>query len=230
VREALAARSAQRLLTRVSRRADPAGCRVLKSEAYRSMPWRNGRGSTLEIAREPAVGEDFAWRLSLAAIDEDGDFSVYRGYRRAIVLVGGRSLHLRFRRHGNRTLTPAKRAARFDGDWQTHCAVPEGSCTDLSLIVRSDSAARPAGIVRAPRVLRIGSARRVILSSDPYGAIFAVDGSVAIGASGAARPRRLRARDTLLLSPRSSRILMITNVGQAPATIVVLRWRPGGCA
>jgi environmental stress-induced protein Ves len=191
------------------------------------MPWRNGRGSTLEIAREPAVGQEFAWRLSLAAIDEDGDFSSYRGYRRAIVLVEGNDLRLRFRGHGSCSLRPAKRGARFEGDWKTHCAVPEGRCTDLSLIVRRESTARPASIVRAPRVLRVRSNRRVPFTEDLYGAIFVLDGSVAIAEFNSTRRRRLSARDTLLLSPGASRVLTLRNLGQRPAQIVLLRWRPG---
>src|SRR5215469_6679430 len=77
---------------------------LLKSKNYRSMPWKNGRGVTLEIAREPAAGEEFAWRLSLAQIDADCDLSPYPGYRRALVLVSGNSLQLRFRGHGSSSL------------------------------------------------------------------------------------------------------------------------------
>lgn len=211
----------------MSRRASRPGWNVLRSEAYRSMPWRNGRGATREIAREPPSGEDFAWRLSLAAIDADGDFSVYRGYRRAIVLISGSNLRLRFRGHGSRSLVPAKRGARFEGDWKTHCAVPEGSCTDLSLIVRSGATARAACVVRAPRVVRITSARSETLAKSLYGAIFVLDGSVTVTESTTSRPRRLRAADTALLSPGASRILTLRNLGRRPAQIVFLRWRPG---
>jgi hypothetical protein len=42
------------------------GCKIRKYNTYRIMPWRNGRGSTLEIAREPATGEDFAWKTRCA--------------------------------------------------------------------------------------------------------------------------------------------------------------------
>ncbi len=190
------------------------------------MPWRNGRGSTLEIAREPAAGEEFAWRLSLAAITADGDFSVYRGYRRAIVLVSGNGLRLRFRGHGSASLNPTRRGARFEGDWKTHCAVPEGSCTDLSLIVRDGSGSRPACIVRAPLIRRIEATRRVILSADLYGAIFVLAGATAVKEPKSVRPRRLRARDTLLLSPGASRVVTLQNRGRYPAQIAFLSWRP----
>src|SRR5215469_13989419 len=186
---------------------------LLKSKNYRSMPWKNGRGVTLEIAREPAAGEEFAWRLSLAQIDADCDFSPYPGYRRALVLVSGDSLQLRFRGHGSASLGPAKRGTRFEGDWRTHCAVPQGVCTDLSLIVRKGSAGRPACIVRAPMTLRVGSSRRVAVAGGVYRALFVLDGSVAVTEGIRARARSLRTRDTLLLSPGTQRILTIRNLG-----------------
>lgn len=200
---------------------------VRKYETYRVMPWRNGRGSTLEIAREPATGDDFAWRLSLADIDRDGEFSAYRGYRRALVLVAGNSLQLKFRGHGNCFLDPRRRGTRFEGDWETHCAIPEGRCTDLSLIVRRGSAATPTSIVRAPRVLNLKSAGRVVLRRDLHGALWVIAGSVAVSESIRGRARTVRARDTLLLSPGPERTLRLRNLGQSAAQVVLLAWRPG---
>ena len=191
------------------------------------MPWRNGRGFTLEIAREPSRGEDFAWRLSLADIERDGEFSAYPGYRRALVLVAGSSLHLIFRGHGNCFLNPTRRGARFEGEWKTRCAVPEGRCTDVSLIVRRGRDAGQASLVGAPRMLRLKSTARVVLARDLYGALFVIEGSVAVTESIRARPRTLRVRDTLLLTPARQRALRIRSIGRAGAQLVLLRWRPG---
>lgn len=203
------------------------GQQVRKHETYRAMPWRNGRGVTFEIAREPAAGDEFAWRLSLADIDADGEFSAYPGYRRALVLVAGKSLHLRFQGHGNRRLDPSSRGARFEGDWRTHCAIPKGCCTDLSLIVRRGAATAPACIVRAPKMLHVGSSGRIALGRDLHGALFALEGSAAVSESIGVRPRILRARDTLLLYPGTARTLTVRAVGQQPALLVFLSWRPG---
>jgi hypothetical protein len=202
-------------------------CQVRKYKTYHTMPWRNRRGFTLEIAREPATGEDFAWRLSLADIERDDEFSAYRGYRRVLVLVAGKRLHLRFRGHGDCVLTAPGRGTRFEGDWQTRCAVPEGRCTDLSLIVRRGPAARPAAVVRAPRSLRLGSTARLTLAGDLYGALFVLEGSVAIAESFRTRPRALRARDTLLLYPGRQRTLRLRNLGHSAVRLIFLRWRPG---
>jgi environmental stress-induced protein Ves len=192
------------------------------------MPWRNGRGFTLEIARAPARGENFLWRLSLADIDRDSEFSAYSGYRRALVLVAGNRLHLRFRGRGACCLDPAKRGTRFEGEWETQGAVPDGPCTDLSLIVRRGADARPTCIVRAPKVLRLKSTARMALTGDLHGALFVLEGSVAVTESLRARPRTLRARDNLLLAPGRQRTLRLRSLGHSPAQLVLLRWRPGG--
>lgn len=201
--------------------------RVIRVERYRAMPWRNGRGMTLEIAREPVAGETFAWRLSLADIDGDGDFSAYPGYRRAIVLARGNRLQLRFRGHGQRDLTPAMRGTRFEGDWRTTCKVPEGSCTDLSLIVRRGPGSRPPSIVRAPRMLRVTSSRQLVFSKGLYSAIHVLQGPVVATEPRSVQPYRLRSRDTLLLHPDCARTLKLRASGPAPALLVLLRWRPG---
>lgn len=202
-----------------------------KYETYRAMPWRNGRGVTLEIAREPAVGAEFAWRLSLADIDRDGDFSAYPGYRRALVLIAGDRLQLRFKRHGSAFLHPRKRGTRFAGDWETHCAIPKGRCTDLSLIVRAGSAARgAAAVVRAPRILRVRSTARLDLASDLHAALFVLEGSATVAASNDVRPRAMGARDTLLLSPGPQRMLRLRRIGSSAVQLILLSWRPAAAA
>jgi environmental stress-induced protein Ves len=146
----------------VTRASEPRW-KVIKRGRYRAMRWRNGRGRTLEIAREPAAGQKFAWRLSLAEIEHDCDFSAYPGYRRALVLAGGNALRLHFRGRGTCSLGAARRYVRFDGSWNTRCAIPDGRCTDLSLIVAS-RAAGPAGILRAPVDRVPGRGVRVVSS------------------------------------------------------------------
>jgi environmental stress-induced protein Ves len=205
----------------------PPRLKILKYASYREMPWRNGAGTTREIAREPRAGEAFAWRLSLAAVERECDFSLFAGHRRALVLVEGTALRLRFRGHGTCRLGAAMRSVRFEGDWQTHCALPEGPCTDLSLIVRKGSAERGSCIVRAPVVLGIRSARRLVLPRGLYGALFALEGAIAINESNRSRRRFLRARDTALLLPGSRRTLTLERLGAKPARGVFLRWRPG---
>ena len=212
---------------RTSTAVKPPPLKLLRAATYRAMPWRNGKGMTLEIARDPATGEAFTWRLSLADIAQDGPFSAYPGYRRALVLVHGDDLRLRFHRHGTQRLSPARRGTRFEGEWHTACAIPHGPCTDLSLIVHKGSAGSPACIVRAPSVLAVTAPRTLVLSPELYSALFILEGCAGIRESGQRRARLARPRDVLLIPPGAGRALLLDSRGPTPAKIAVLRWRPG---
>jgi len=111
------------------------------------MPWRNGKGVTLEIAREPAAPAEFDWRLSLASLDNDGPFSSYPTYQRVVVLVEGAGFSLDFADGTSQVLAQAGSAAVFQGDAQVSCRLHAGPCRDLSLMVRAP------GTVLAAQVL-----------------------------------------------------------------------------
>lgn len=59
-------------------------------------PWRNGGGQTSEIAVAPVApaNADFDWRLSIARIDRDGEFSAYPGVDRLLMPLSGGGLVL----------------------------------------------------------------------------------------------------------------------------------------
>jgi environmental stress-induced protein Ves len=40
-------------------------------------------------------GFDFDWRISMASVKEDGEFSVFTGYERSIAVIGGQGMLLR---------------------------------------------------------------------------------------------------------------------------------------
>ena len=55
------------------------------------MPWKNGQGSTTELAIEPpgAALDGFDWRISIAELRGSGPFSTFPGYDRIIVQLDG---------------------------------------------------------------------------------------------------------------------------------------------
>lgn len=109
--------------------------RILRRADYRRMPWKNGGGTTEEIAREPAAGDSFLWRLSMAHIDAPGPFSDFSGYTRVMVLLSGNGLTLRCAGEADRVLRDSGDLVRFDGSLSVHCSLHDGSCTDLNLMV-----------------------------------------------------------------------------------------------
>ena len=104
---------------------------------YTSMPWRNGKGVTLEIARVPPAPAEFDWRLSLASLDTDGPFSSYPTYQRVVVLVEGAGFTLDFADGSSQVLAEPGAAAVFQGDAEVSCRLHDGPCRDLSLMVRA---------------------------------------------------------------------------------------------
>jgi environmental stress-induced protein Ves len=57
-------------------------------DSVASVPWKNGGGTTRQLAVGPAdaTADDFLWRLSIARIDAPGSFSVFSGIDRTILL------------------------------------------------------------------------------------------------------------------------------------------------
>jgi environmental stress-induced protein Ves len=64
--------------------------------ALAATPWKNGGGTTREIACWPpgAGMDDFQWRLSIATIAASGPFSAFAGVDRIITLLDGPGVRL----------------------------------------------------------------------------------------------------------------------------------------
>ncbi|MDH4570282.1 HutD family protein [Pseudomonas sp. BN414] len=108
--------------------------RLLRAADYPRMPWKNGAGSTLEIARDAGDGLDgFGWRLSIADVGESGGFSAFTGYQRVITVLEGAGMRLAVDGQQSRDLT-ALDAFAFDGGSTVHCELIDGPIRDFNLI------------------------------------------------------------------------------------------------
>lgn len=64
--------------------------RILRPDTHRRVPWRNGLGSTLEIATDVAEpGGAWTWRLSLADVPSRAAFSRFPGIDRHLAVLDG---------------------------------------------------------------------------------------------------------------------------------------------
>lgn len=108
--------------------------RLLRAADYPRTPWKNGAGSTEEIARDAGAGLDgFGWRLSIADVGESGSFSAFAGYQRIITVVQGAGMRLRVDGQLSRELIPLDPFA-FDGASAVHCELLGGAIRDFNLI------------------------------------------------------------------------------------------------
>ncbi|MFK3740317.1 HutD/Ves family protein [Massilia sp. TN1-12] len=101
--------------------------------------WKNGGGSTTEIAVFPqeAGFDAFDWRVSLATIAADGPFSAFPGVERTLVLVDGHGMTLDI--DGAPTmLSKADPVAAFDGESRVEAKLSRGPSTDFNVMTRTD--------------------------------------------------------------------------------------------
>mgnify|MGYP002825665264 CR=1 FL=1 len=103
------------------------------------VPWKNGGGSTTEIAIGPPDSgfEDFDWRVSLATIEKDGAFSSFPDVDRTLALVAGHGMTLEI--DGEPTLvTETEPVVAFDGSSQVIAKLSRGASTDFNAMTRSE--------------------------------------------------------------------------------------------
>ncbi len=62
--------------------------RLLTARDFTPMPWANGKGVTVELARSDAGGA-MRWRLSRARVVENGAFSIFPGVERVLTVLTG---------------------------------------------------------------------------------------------------------------------------------------------
>lgn len=128
--------------------ADPKslGGTILPHSQLAPTPWRNGGGITREVARgtlgatgglETRAGDDWDWRLSIAKVDVDGDFSAFPGLTRILTIIRGQGLELTV--DGATQFLEANRPLRFDGGAATSATLPHGPIKDLNLMFRSNT-------------------------------------------------------------------------------------------
>ena len=100
------------------------------------MPWRNGLGTTIELLKKDlADGEGFAWRLSMADVTSDGEFSNFSGYDRCLLLLEGAGITLDCNGRQHRLERPLQ-AARFRGEDQTCASLHAGPIQDFNIMTR----------------------------------------------------------------------------------------------
>lgn len=104
---------------------------LIRTSELPSQRWRNGAGTTRNIALDPNDDGSPGWRLSLADVDAAGDFSPYPGMERIFTLVAGELAVLRVDGvdHPLETFRPF----RFDGEAAASCTLPTGQVKALNV-------------------------------------------------------------------------------------------------
>ena len=112
--------------------------RILRAADYRVMPWKNGGGTTTEIAVSPdgAGLDEFDWRVSMARVEGSGPFSSFAGIDRTLSVLEGEGIVLDIAGQPAARLTPASALFSFPADLPTSAALIAGPITDLNVMTR----------------------------------------------------------------------------------------------
>jgi len=95
---------------------------------YRRTPWKNGGGTTVDIA-----GQDDLWRFGRTPITTPGPFSGYSGFDRLQVLIAGRGLVLETP-DGEIDVRVPFRPVRFKGETPIQSRLEAGAVEVVNLI------------------------------------------------------------------------------------------------
>ncbi|MCZ4279535.1 HutD family protein [Kiloniella laminariae] len=131
----------------------------LRVADYKSMPWKNGLGTTVELAVAshgsangsvhesahesahestglPDQGDSpFLWRISIATVAQDGPFSCFPCIDRNLMILEGKGMVLDVARQGKLTLKAPLQPVEFAGDVAVEAQLTEGPITDFNVMV-----------------------------------------------------------------------------------------------
>lgn len=111
---------------------------LIKFASLLPRPWKNGGGSTTEIVGSPTgAGLDrFDWRISVATIAQDGQFSVFEGVDRTISLLSGDGVELDLKNGQQVTLSAAEPSFAFEGELSIYARLLGGRSIDFNVMTR----------------------------------------------------------------------------------------------
>lgn len=106
--------------------------------ALSSSPWKNGGGSTTEIAIDPPGASilEFDWRISMATIAHDGPFSFFPGVDRTIALLDGAGVTLDIDGSRHALTESEAQSLAFPGEAAVSAFLHDGVSVDLNIMTR----------------------------------------------------------------------------------------------
>lgn len=112
--------------------------RIIGAADYKVMPWKNGGGTTTEIAVFPegAPLSDFDWRISMAHVGADGPFSAFPGIDRTLSVLTGNGIRLAFDDGETVSLDRSTLPFFFAADRGVEGVLVDGPIDDLNVMSR----------------------------------------------------------------------------------------------
>jgi len=194
--------------------------RVLGADEARVVPWKNGRGTTRELALWPAGASfergDWDWRLSAAEVGAAGPFSAFPECERILTVTKGDGLLLAHGADAPRARLRRFEPYRFSGDWATTAELVGGPVTDFNVIYRRTRArADVQALALAARTLRETLA-------GPHVFVHVLAGACTARVTGEEDANELVAGSSLWLQERrAGEELVLSGSGRASEVLIV---------
>ncbi|WP_201313816.1 HutD family protein [Dyella sp. EPa41] len=111
---------------------------IIRAADTQPQPWKNGMGTTREIARFPAdaCNEDFLWRVSVAEVNSAAPFSTFPGVDREIVLLEGDGFTMTLDGAREHALVIPFEPFAFVGEARVEVTMAGGATRDFNLMIR----------------------------------------------------------------------------------------------
>jgi len=112
--------------------------RIIRAADCLVMPWKNGGGTTTEIAVAPegASLNDFDWRISMAHVGQDGPFSSFPDIDRTLSVLTGAGITLAFGDGERIRLDRSSAPYPFAADRAVDGVLVDGPIDDLNVMSR----------------------------------------------------------------------------------------------
>ena len=152
--------------------------RIIRAGDCKTTPWKNGGGSTTEIAIGPAGAslEAFDWRVSMARVTSDGPFSDFAGVDRTLAVIRGSGLVLTIGEAAPVTLSTETEPVSFPGDTPTSAQLTAGAITDLNVMTRRGRCHH--------RLQRVATSATYDFVEDDIAIVVSLDGTATVNCGG----------------------------------------------
>lgn len=107
---------------------------IITSKDFKLMPWKNGGGTTNEIFCLKNSNGNILFRLSMANVSIDGDFSIFPEIDRILFLVHGHGMNLNFSSKDPLCLNQIHSPIHFPGEEKIYSSLINGECLDFNIM------------------------------------------------------------------------------------------------
>ena len=160
--------------------------KIYSPEDFKTLPWRNGLGSTVELISEILEGhEAFSWRLSIASVANDGPFSDFSGYDRTLLLLEGAGITLHNPNGNSIELNSSLDCAHFKGEDLINSSLHDGPIKDFNVMTLRSICKSSVTVIdeNSEFLLNINADKLLVYSIKPVNIQIGLEASISLEAN-----------------------------------------------